>query len=405
MEKLGLDVDVAMEELGLGEGAEASTSSTTTQTTSDGVGDGAETSSGDGEDDGKDGSSSNIPILDQPEEPTPPEKPKDMVDLLESVESEEELEQWRETLSTMNFRPEVRNGLEYMAAKKEKELNKLDLLAYNPWEYFPEDVLSRIKKEVPYKYSLFPGFRNNIAKLVAWARNLDGELPNYRGIEIAETYVPKGGKFRGVDATAIAAAIALQSQNYYKGKDSKEGVFYKLKKLSGGSSGIGIAQITDEEMRDFEFEGLDQEDPEVALMAMAKRIRSALNALETVFGENISSQDMLVVAALAQNGRGFNVDEIKETLANDRFKDSDDSPDWEGYFTLRGEEGEPGEDWAKDVQKLKGKQFDTQIMLQLYINDLRELHDRGWELPFGLEEGDLDEVEKTLIIDLKIDLD
>ena len=171
------------------------------------------------------------------------------------------------------------------------------------------------------------------------------------------------------------------------------------------SSGLGIAQITDAEMEDFGFEGQDQEDPEVAVKAMAKRIRSALNALETVYGENISSQDMLIVAALAQNGRGFNVDEIKETLANDKFKDSDDSPDWEGYFTWRGEKGEPGEDWAREYQKLIGKQYDTQFMLQLYINDLRELHDRGWELPFGLEEKDLDEVEKTLIIDLKIDLD
>jgi hypothetical protein len=120
LEKLGLDVDVAMAELGVGEGATASTTaSQPTDTGVDGVG---ETSSGNGKDEDKEGSSSNIPKLDQPEEPTPPEKPKDMVDLLETVESEEELEQWREALANMNLKPEVLHGLEYMAVKKEKEL-------------------------------------------------------------------------------------------------------------------------------------------------------------------------------------------------------------------------------------------------------------------------------------------
>jgi hypothetical protein len=137
LEKLGLDVDVAMEELGLGEGTAASTSSTTTQTTGEG-----------GEDDTKGGKVAR-PAL--PEEPRPPETPEDMVDLLETVESEEDLAQWRETLSIMNLRPEVIHGLEYMAEKKEKEFT----FAEKETRLFIPDeiaVLGTVNREtIPYE--------------------------------------------------------------------------------------------------------------------------------------------------------------------------------------------------------------------------------------------------------------
>jgi hypothetical protein len=272
-----------------------------------------------------------------------------------------------------DFWEEIKVGKEYIPTQPIEQI-------YNPRDYVPYEI-----DELSFLWG-----------------SIRGELPHYRGIAIAETYVPKGGNFWGVDATALAAAIALQSQTYHKEKDTKESLVYKLKDLGGEpSSGLGIAQITDAEMSDFGFEGQDQEDPEVAVRAMAKRIRSALSALELVFGENFNKQDMLIVAALAQNGRGFNAVEIKSTLTDERFIDPEDgSPNWEKYF---GERGKPGEVWAGGHQKVFGKQYDTQFMLKLYINDLRELYNRGWELPFGLTEDDLDEVEETYYTNLEFD--
>jgi hypothetical protein len=155
-------------------------------------------------------------------------------------------------------------------------------------------------------------------------------------------------------------------------------------------------------MEDFGLAGQDQEDPEVAVQAMAQRINNVLEALSKNFrGKKCNAQDMLIAAALAQNGSGFTAKDIRDISAD--FRDPiDDSPDWKTYF---GERGEPSADTAKKRQKDTGKQFDTQIMLKLYINDLRELHDRGWDLPFGLTEQDLDVIEETYYTNLDLDLD
>ena len=73
---------------------------------------------------------------------------------------------------------------------------------------------------------------------------------------------------------------------------------------------------------------------------------------------------------------------------------ADGTIDWPGYFDDRMKNGDgPSSDLARDRQEMTGLQYDTELMLQQVVNDVRELHYRGWPLPYGLEESDLDEME------------
>jgi hypothetical protein len=53
----------------------------------------------------------------------------------------------------------------------------------------------------------------------------------------------------------------------------------------------------------------------------------------------------------------------------------------------------PSSDLARLRQMLTGQMFDTQFQLNLFINDLRVLYDRGWNLPWGLTIEDLNNIE------------
>jgi RHS repeat-associated protein len=210
-----------------------------------------------------------------------------------------------------------------------------------------------------------------------------GGAPDYDGIATAEEHVPQGGSIMGVDATAVAAGIAIQSQWYRTCTDTRDGW------LSTSSSGLGIAQVGDEEKNALGFAGQNQEDPSIAVLLMAARMNSAMGIMESNFGENFDSQDRFITAALAQNGPGFTPNDVN------KWRGPDGSPDWVAYFRSR--TNPPSAFTAKVRQQLSGLQFDTQFMLQLFINDTRELYERGWTLPFDLSIEDLDEMQSTYI--------
>ena len=60
--------------------------------------------------------------------------------------------------------------------------------------------------------------------------------------------------------------------------------------------------------------------------------------------------------------------------------------EWDVYIEGR---GAPSDIKAKVRQTLTGLQYDTQFMLLLFINDIEELHKRGWDLPLGLSLSEL----------------
>jgi hypothetical protein len=409
LQKMGLDADVAMYELGLSDRDPYAWVTPQVTTQSSGA------TGGKTQGDTKDGPGSNIAETAQPKEPKPPKTPKDMVNLLDEVENEEELDQWREILSTMNFRKDVLNGLEHMASKKESELKKLDLLAYNPLKYYPEDLVARIKDEFPTNYGT--PVNEIIARFRAWDLNLKGEVPDYRGIAIAEAFVPKVEIIGGVDATAVAAGIAVQSQWYWGLKDTKEGIVLKVHDFfTNETYGFGIAQMGDDEKRLLGLVG-NVEDPDFAGEAMAARIDAALSkAFEHKFTE-YTPQDKLIMAGLAQSGFFVKIekdDETKEMIIEESdptwgIKDihptskEDDSPDWQRYYDPKDTPAQSSAGTALNREEKTDYQYSKQLMVILYIKDLRELHNRGWDLPFGLTEQDLDEVEEKVKNNFKDD--
>jgi len=208
-----------------------------------------------------------------------------------------------------------------------------------------------------------------------------GRLPDFQGINTAEKYVTKGEDVLGVDATAVAAGIAVQSQWYRSITDSRDGW------LSGSSSGLGIAQIGDSFMMQY-FPGQDQEDPYVAVQAMAKRISIAIEVVTGLFPDNFSNRDRFITAALAQNGGGFTPNDMQWHVSGDG------TPDWGSYFNSRSNSKDPV---SRIREILTGRQFDTQFQLLLFINDVKELNNRGWDIPFGLSTSELNDIQAELI--------
>jgi hypothetical protein len=101
------------------------------------------------------------------------------------------------------------------------------------------------------------------------ASHLLGFVPDYKGIGMAEQNVTDKN-------VIVGAAIAVQSE-YYGSWDTREGA------PNGENSGLGIAQVTDAEMQTLAeynpaLQGQDQEDPAVAVQAMAARIGMAVDA-------------------------------------------------------------------------------------------------------------------------------
>jgi hypothetical protein len=94
---------------------------------------------------------------------------------------------------------------------------------------------------------------------------------------------------------------------------------------------------------------------------------------------------------LAQNGSGFNASTLKNVMR------ADGSVNW-GRVSIN-PSSQSAQFRIDTVNRIRGTnlQYDTQFMLLLYINDLRELNRRGWDLPFGLTLEDLGRVEDDFV--------
>jgi hypothetical protein len=309
----------------------------------------------------------------------------------EDILTEEELDTWY-TEAYENAETDIgKHWVDRMFYEKEKKLEKMnDLLPFEPWNWYPEDVLQQIDpKYPPYTSPPYPRWGK------AMIENLLGRLPDYRGIAIAEAFVPKVETIGGVDASAVAAGIAVESAFYHKDVDTKDGLAYDV--LTDPTSGFGIAQMSETEKDLLLKKGLllldgNLEDPDFAAKAMAARMNAALTELEEHFPK-CSAQDKLIIAGLAHNAQFVNIEEEQLAWGVKHIPKSGGSPNWEEFYK---EDDNPSAETAEIRQALSGYQYSKQLMVISYIKDLRELHNRGWELPFGLTPDDLDEVEKKV---------
>jgi hypothetical protein len=165
------------------------------------------------------------------------------------------------------------------------------------------------------------------------------------------------------------------------------------------SSGLGIAQMSEAEKDLLIDKGLllldgNLEDPDFAVKAMAARMNAALTQASERF-PNCSPQDKLIIAGLSHNAQFVKIEEEQPAWGVKHIPKtkSDGSPNWKEFY---GEDDNPSAKTAIARQEVSGYQYSKQLMVILYIKNLRVLHSQGWELPFGLTPNDLDEVEEKV---------
>jgi hypothetical protein len=201
-----------------------------------------------------------------------------------------------------------------------------------------------------------------------------GWMPDLNRIAIATTMQVLNPQNSDIE---VAAGIAVQSQ--WLGPQDFRG----FPGTSSSSSGFGWAQVSDNQMAEYGLAGQDQWDPDAAYAAMKKRINLVQDACK-----GCSARNKLIAAALAQNGSGFTSSNMVAALTNYMGKDG---ILWEAYFE-DAYINEPTDLQAKFRQRLTGKQYSTNFMILLYLQDLGSLYQRGFNLPDGITQEDLDEI-------------
>ena len=205
-----------------------------------------------------------------------------------------------------------------------------------------------------------------VADVAYLGANAMGWIPDYVGIARTEVIMGRNGG-------SIEVAAGLSVQGEHSGYvDSFVG------DITPGSSGYGLAQTNAEEISALGLRDIYPNDPADAVLVMEARIAAVQNACV-----GCSARDMLVAAALAQN-RAI-TPKTMETLSRPEGDIA-----WNEFFgNTRNSQPD-----AQIREALTGMDYQTSFMLYLYIRDLRELYSRGWELPAGITEADLDYLEE-----------
>ncbi len=199
---------------------------------------------------------------------------------------------------------------------------------------------------------------------------LVGLGPDYQGVWIAEQHV--------TDKNAIVGAgIAVQSE-YIGPWDTRDYAPH------GGESGLGIAQIKDSEMGGLGLEGKDQQNPGVAVQAMAARLDQAVAACKKCSTDT----DRFIVAALAQNGSGFGLTSIKN------LPTSNGKIAWDQIMLKDGRNS--SDPTANLRQSVSGMSYGTQLMLKLFTNDAKSLINKGFVLPDGFTNVNWSEIARLV---------
>jgi len=192
-----------------------------------------------------------------------------------------------------------------------------------------------------------------------------GHRPDYLGIALATTLTD-------TNDPVVISGIAIQSQ-------------YPLAIIGGDAR--GMAQVKKDQMEAYGLEGENPYLPSVAVKAMKYRIYSALDACT----QCTSDTDNLLLAAIAQND-GLDLDTIKHMPTTTGKRNG--PIDWDVVFNEWGDN--TNDPYARARQNITGMNYNTKFMLQLFINDLEVLIDKGYTLPEEFDEADFKNIYKYL---------
>jgi RHS repeat-associated protein len=130
--------------------------------------------------------------------------------------------------------------------------------------------------------------------------------------------------------------------------------------------------------------------PSVATEVMEERIYGAIDTCKLCNDGKDDGVDKLIVAALAQNGFDFSVQDIGTLPINEEGGIA-----WEQFLSENG--SNPSAWYAQMRQSATQQNYDTRFMLKLYIQDLKLLMSMGYDLPDWLSEKDIKYVEDNYL--------
>jgi len=204
----------------------------------------------------------------------------------------------------------------------------------------------------------------------------------------AQRYAKKSD---GYMSTYAIAGIGVQNP-YWPPRSILGGIpRIDLGPKGGPYTGVGPAKVTDKEMEydygaeiyddegSFRGNGLgmkgeDQTAGKVAVKAMMTRIKIRTEICER---NGCSSTDILIAAALAENGPGFPKSSMKD-LVNGVYGHQEVSPVNPNSATL------PWRDFLNSTVDLDEAQYNRDLIGQFASNVLY-LQDKGWDVPNGID--------------------
>ncbi|MCJ7433472.1 MAG: hypothetical protein MUO77_08300 [Anaerolineales bacterium] len=137
-------------------------------------------------------------------------------------------------------------------------------------------------------------------------------------------------------------------------------------------------------------------DDDVAVQAMNNRIQQVMDETDRLGEKNnitIDNNDRFTVAALSQNGAGFDLDDISQVMNN---YTEDGKIDWDGYFKFRqdGWDEKINEatwlnpaDWGllRNNIRTGGDSYDTKFILRKFTEEIETLEEEGYYLPADVD--------------------
>ncbi len=260
---------------------------------------------------------------------------------------------------------------------------------------------------------LYFGF-NSVINVVYHSNigTLFGITPDYNGIAVAlqnktdielitDSYnlkIQNGELDRQaqIDPIAIEAAFAVQNQWNIELPWGLGSIDSLIAQFRPGSS-TGLAQLTANDLENENLASLiptgtaiDADNPYVATAGMIERVAPAV---ELCARKGCSSVDQMIVLAMAQNGNGFTEKRLAEII---NHYEVNGQIDWERFLEQQGPKAlKPEMEFfdkllylGYNTKAIPGN-FDTEFMLQRFINNMQELHNNGEPLPYGVTEIDL----------------
>jgi len=203
--------------------------------------------------------------------------------------------------------------------------------------------------------------------------------------------------------TYMIASINIQS----KGSNTTQ---------DGDNAHLGYAQLSRNELDTPYGEGFDCKngecrgyglglpgrnpyDNDTAVLGMNNRIQQVLDKAENLGEKNdivLTSTDEYIMIAMAQNGPGFDLNDIQIVMNPTNGFIQDGTINWEAYFDskqisynnkLDSSSWFNPNDWQFLVNNIRtgGADYDTKFMLEEFYDETSQLEEKGYALPEDLE--------------------